>query len=141
MDSLIQFLIVEDNLFDVENIQRGFKRLKINNPVISAENGVEALEILRGEKDGINLKKPFVILLDLNMPKMNGFEFLEELRADEDLKDSTVYVLTTSEHKEDIANAYKYNIAGYLVKPIDREGLINSLSTLEAYWSICKFPT
>ena len=140
MDNLIQFLVVEDNVLDIENIERGFKRLKISNPVIRAENGIEALNLLRGKVEGINLKKPFVILLDLNMPKMNGFEFLEELRKDDVLKNASVFVLTTSEHPTDIDNAHKYNIAGYIVKPLDREELLKSLSTLEAYWSLCKYP-
>ena len=89
----VQVLLVDDDDVDAEMVVRGFKNHRIANPVTVAENGTEALKILRGNGHG-PFAKPFLILLDLNMPGMNGFEFLEQLRDDSKLRDSVVFVLT-----------------------------------------------
>ena len=140
MDKSIKVLIVDDNELDIERIRRSFSRLNITNPLLTARDGQEAIEMLRGTNGHEQLKQPYFILLDLNMPRMSGIEFLEEIRADEELKMATIVVLTTSDNRRDIETTYKYNVGGYLVKPIDRQGLLNSLVTLEAYWSLNKFP-
>src|SRR5688500_18063224 len=106
----LNILLVEDDELDVMNVERAFKKNNIVNPLHIAGNGVEALEMLRGE--GIP-KDRRLILLDLNMPRMGGIEFLKELRADPDLKATTVVVLTTSDEERDKVNAYDLNVAGY----------------------------
>ena len=134
------FLVVEDNELDVEKIMRSFKRLKLSNPIVHAMNGYEALEILRGENSEKSISVPYIILLDLNMPMMNGLEFLDELRRDKAISPAPVFVLTTSDRKEDVAAAYKYNVCGYIVKPVGMEQMLEALGTLNKYWGLSQFP-
>ncbi len=136
----VTFLIVDDNELDVEKVERGFQRLKISNPLIRANDGFEALEVLRGSDTVTKLARPYVILLDVNMPRMNGIEFLKELRADSALADSAVVVLTTSDRIEDVEAAYENQVAGYIVKPISRDDILTALSKLDAYWNLCALP-
>lgn len=140
MREQLRVLIVEDNELDVEKVERGFKRLNISSPIINAKNGFEALDILRGAKGKEKILRPFVILLDLNMPRMNGIEFLRELRKDDCLRNVLVFVLTTSDRQEDIEEAYQYNIAGYIVKPIKRTEMVAALERLHMYWNLCEHP-
>ena len=140
MNEQITFLVVEDNDLDVEKVERGFKRLKVSNPLERAKDGQEALDILRGKGGKTKLKKPYMVLLDLNMPRMNGHEFLAELRKDKELQATSVFVLTTSDREQDVKEAYEHNVAGYIVKPISREGVIDTLGKLDAFWSLCKYP-
>lgn len=96
MTSTVNLLLVEDDEVDVQGLKRAFAKSRIGNPITVARDGIEALEILRGENGQAKLAKPHLILLDLNMPRMNGLEFLEAIRADEDLKTSVVFMITTS---------------------------------------------
>src|SRR5690242_7516296 len=96
MREVVNILVVEDDEIDVEFLRRLLAKNAIKNPVYHAINGIEALEIMRGENEKDKVPKPFVVLLDINMPMMNGIEFLKELRSDDSLKDSVVFVLTTS---------------------------------------------
>ena len=106
-----------------------------------ANNGIEALTLLRGNSDENPLNPmPKIVLLDINMPKMNGIEFLKAIRADEQLKSLTVFVLTTSDAQKDINDAYNYNIAGYILKPIDFSAYANSIDILKNYLSIIEMP-
>ena len=131
----INFLVIEDNELDVEKLQRCFNQLRITNPLFVASDGVEGLEKLRSGE----VPAPFIILLDLNMPRMNGLEFLAELRADPELADAVVYILTTSDHHRDIAGAHAHNVAGYIVKPLTREELSKSMEKMNAFWQICEY--
>lgn len=133
---VVNILVVEDDKIDVEFIRRLFRKENIKNPVYHAENGIQALEIMRGENDKDKIPKPFIVLLDINMPKMNGIELLRELRKDENLKDCIVFVLTTSPRTEDKDITYKLNVAGYFLKNDIRE-LTNLLSI---YWRLNEFP-
>ncbi len=133
----VNVLLVEDDEVDVMLIQRAFKDAKVGNPFIVAGDGMEALEKLR---DSDTVPRPYLILLDINMPRMNGHEFLEEIRQDEDLKDSIVFVLTTSKADEDKFKAYQKNIAGYLVKDNVGEGFLDAVKLLDSYWRIVEFP-
>lgn len=135
------FLIVEDNELDVENITRGFRRLNIGNTITRAKDGYEGLDILRGDNGHERLPRPYIILLDLNMPRMNGFEFLEALRADEALAKSPVYILTTSDRETDIESAFAYNICGYIVKPVKIDQMFQALSTLNMFWRLTELPS
>jgi CheY-like chemotaxis protein len=136
----VHILLVDDDEVDVEAVRRGFVALRIGNAITVANDGFEALNILRGEEGYERLPRPYIILLDLNMPRMNGFEFLEELREDSDLKSSIVFVLTTSNREEDMLAAYKERIAGYFVKNNVGEGFLAVPDLLNSYWRIVEFP-
>lgn len=109
-------LLVEDDDVDIEAIRRVFAKRRVANPLHVAHDGVSALRMLHGEDSTDVVRQPCVILLDLNMPRMNGLEFLDQLRRDDDLKDSVVFVLTTSNSDRDRAASYAKYVAGYLLK-------------------------
>jgi CheY-like chemotaxis protein len=136
----ITVLLVDDDTVDVVAIRRSFWQLKIANPLIVARNGIEALDILRGDNGHEKLEAPYLILLDLNMPRMGGIEFLDELRRDPVLRRTLVFVMTTSAADEDRECAYEKNIAGYVVKPVSGEGFTAAISALESYWRAIEFP-
>jgi len=136
----VTLLIVEDDEIDVMGIKRALDSLKVANPIMVADDGIEALEILRGTNGREKLEQPFVILLDLNMPRMNGVEFLDEIRTDPELKKSIIFILTTSESDADIVQAYDYNVAGYIVKSDARASFMEAASLLNFYWTIVEMP-
>ncbi|MBV9824656.1 MAG: response regulator [Alphaproteobacteria bacterium] len=140
MPKTVNLLLVDDDEVDVQGLKRAFTRSKIGNPITVARDGIEALEILRGISGKPPLPKPHLILLDLNMPRMNGLEFLEEIRADEDLKSALVFMITTSKDDEDKARAYGHNVAGYIVKQDPANTFLQAVSLLEHYWKIVEFP-
>ena len=130
-------LLVEDDNVDVMTVKRALKDLKINNPLVSTSNGEEALEYLKNN----DTKKPCIILLDLNMPKMNGIEFLKIAKADDTLKKIPVVVLTTSSQQQDIIDSFKLSVAGYIVKSVDYAEFTEAISTLNLYWTLSKLPS
>lgn len=136
MEKQVNILLVEDDEVDVMNVRRAFKKNNISNPLFVAHNGLEALEMLRSGQ----VPFPHIIILDINMPKMNGIEFLKELRSDEKFKSASVFVMTTSNEDSDKINAYNFNVAGYILKPLSFEKFINSVSTLNSYWKLCERP-
>lgn len=136
----IHVLLVEDDEIDAEAVVRAFKRKKIANPLTIVPDGYEALRLLRGENGLPLISSPYLILLDLNLPKMNGIEFLQHLRQDEKLKHSIVFVLTTSDRDEDKWAAYKQNVAGYVVKARAGRNFNNVTNLLETYWRTVEFP-
>src|SRR5690349_16771786 len=109
-------LLVDDDEVDAEAIFRSFARHKISNPIAHAVDGIEALAFLRGDQQSNPLPRPYIILLDLNMPRMNGLEFLRAIRQDAALKSSVVFILTTSNREEDKWAAYNDQVAGYILK-------------------------
>lgn len=141
-EKIINILLVEDDEVDVMNVKRAFKKSNISNPLYVAGNGLEALEMLRSP-DGKPAPVPDdrrLILLDLNMPKMGGLEFLNELRSDPELKAIPVIVLTTSDEDRDLVEAYNLNIAGYILKPVTFTKFASVITTLNQYWTLCEFP-
>ncbi|MCY7393864.1 MAG: response regulator [Leptolyngbyaceae cyanobacterium CAN_BIN12] len=141
-DRLMNILLVEDDEMDVMNVQRAFKRNHITNPLYIARNGLEALAMLRGESQtppGLPLVRRLV-LLDLNMPRMGGLEFLQELRADDQLRSTPVVVLTTSNQDLDRIEAYNLNVAGYILKPVTFTNFAELMATLNKYWALCELP-
>jgi CheY-like chemotaxis protein len=130
-------LMVDDNDVDVMAMRRALISLKILNPIVRAQDGVEALELLR---DRDKVKRPYIILLDLDMPRMNGLEFLAALRKDPELSSSVVFVLTTSNSDEDKLQSYGFNIAGYIVKADVGHGFMNVMSLLDHYWRVVELP-
>ena len=130
---LLNLLLVEDDEVDVMNVRRAFAKSHIMNPLFVAGNGVEALEMLR---HGEVPKNRRLVLLDLNMPRMNGIEFLREVRQDPELCATPVVVLTTSNDDRDKIEAYNLNIAGYLVKPVTFGNFCEVMVALNKYWSL-----
>lgn len=131
----IDILLVEDDEVDIMNVQRTFKKLNVQHRLDVARDGKEALLHL---KNGTT--KPQVILLDINMPRMNGLEFLRELRADPELARIAVFVMSTSSNPADKSIAFQFNVAGYIVKPLSNEDFNHLLSCLLRFWEICEFP-
>ena len=139
MNTLMTILLVEDDEVDVMNVKRAFKKNHIQNPLLVAGNGLEALEILRS--NNLEVARPKIVLLDLNMPKMGGIEFLKELRKDPEIASISVFVMTTSNEDSDKVEAYNLNVAGYILKPLSMERFIEAVSTLKSYWMLCEFPS
>ena len=137
----MNILLVEDNELDIVILKRGLKKLGMENSLVCAKDGIEALQILNNQPDDQELQCPYVILLDINMPRMNGHEFLAELRASERLKHARVFVFTTSDSKKDVDLAYKNNVSGYIVKPNSSSELSNVLQSLQRFWEICENPS
>lgn len=131
---LVNILLVEDDEVDVMNVKRAFAKNNIKNPLFVAGNGVEALEMLNGDV----IPLPKIIILDINMPKMNGIEFLKILRENDKLKNISVFVMTTSNEDSDKINAYNLNVAGYILKPLSFEKFLASVATLKNYWQLCE---
>lgn len=129
-------LLVEDDQVDVMTVIRALKEIKVTNPVVNLENGEEALKFLR---DPAN-EKPCIILLDLNMPIMNGIEFLQVVKHDALLKRIPVVVLTTSEEQQDKINSFDLGVAGYMAKPVDYRQFVEVMRTIDAYWTISEVP-
>jgi len=136
-DRVLNILLVEDDEVDVMNVRRAFERNNVSNPLYVAGNGLEALEMLR---DGTVPTERRLILLDLNMPKMNGIEFLQALRADPELASAPVVVLTTSNDDQDKIDAYNLNVAGYLLKPVTFSSFCERMTTLNKYWMLVEMP-
>ena len=130
----LKILLVEDDELDIMGIRRALQKLNIVNPLIVARDGIEALDLLRGTDGREKLTGPYMILLDINMPRMNGIEFLDELRSDSDLKDAKVFILTVSNQDDDIYRAYKQKVAGYIVKSDPVESMKNALQLLNCGW-------
>lgn len=133
-------LLVEDDEVDVMAVKRAFRLLKIANPLYEARDGIEALEVLRGSGGRPPLPRPFIVLLDLNMPRMGGLEFLDELRKDPELHRSIVFVMTTSAAEEDRVRAYNHNIAGYVLKHSPGHSFVDAVLMLEHYWRVVELP-
>jgi CheY-like chemotaxis protein len=131
----ITIFLVEDNEVDVMGVQRAFKKSNFPNPIVVAGNGQEALSKLR---DGKSVPRPYLVLLDLNMPKMNGIEFLEEIRKDNELRSAIVFVLTTSNATDDRNKTSEQNVAGYIVKGKETGGFINVVNLLNQYAQVCE---
>lgn len=136
----VTILLVDDDKVDAMAVRRSFANLRIANPMIEARNGIEALARLRGESGYERVPTPCLVLLDLNMPRMGGLEFLEELRADPVLQRTVVFVMTTSAAEEDRTRAYNKNVAGYLLKHRPGQSFLESISMLESYWRVVEFP-
>jgi CheY-like chemotaxis protein len=139
-EGTVNVLLVEDNDVDVEGVQRAFERYKIRNPIIVARDGIEALDMLRGTGQVVPIQRPYMIILDLNLPRMDGIEFLQELRRDPALQDSIVFVLTTSQDDDDKLASYSLNVAGYMVKSRIGEGFLGLCEMLDCYWRVIEFP-
>jgi len=137
----VTFLLVEDDEVDIQAMQRTFVRMRLANTLLLARDGVEALELMRGSNGSTRLEPPYIVMLDLSMPRMGGIEFLEVLRADAGLTSTIVFVLTTSAEERDRVAAYKHHVAGYIVKQdIGGDGLSKAIDMLDHYWRVVELP-
>lgn len=131
MSKVLNVLLIEDDVIEVMKLNRAISSLQLKHNIIEANNGEEALDILQNKGD-----LPDIILLDLNMPKLNGIEFLNILKNDDVLKYIPTIILTTSSNQRDLLECYKIGIAGYVLKPLKYEEYITKIESVLAYWSI-----
>ncbi|MCK5741974.1 MAG: response regulator [Chlorobi bacterium] len=136
MKSRRPIMIVEDDKIDVMTIKRALKEIKVSNKIIHRENGEDALAYLTDS----NNEMPCIVLLDLNMPRMNGIEFLEKRKDIDSLKIIPVVVLTTSKEEKDRLSSFQYGIAGYMIKPVDYIQFIDVMRTIDLYWTLSELP-
>lgn len=137
VEKMLNILLVEDDQVDVMNVKRAFDRNRIANPLYVAGDGLEGLRMLRSGEVPAERR---IILLDLNMPKMNGIEFLRELRSEPALQLTPVVVLTTSNDERDKIEAYNLNVAGYLLKPVTFINFVEVMAALNKYWTLVELP-
>ncbi len=126
-------LLVEDDQMDVMNVQRELRKQNIGVPLIHARNGREALNLLRGENGETKITPPSVVLLDLNMPRMNGLELLDTLRSDPEFVGLNVFVMTTSDLDTDRLRAQQLAVSGYIIKPLNFENFGEGGSTVDGF--------
>ena len=131
--NLVSILMVEDDELDVESFKRSLKKERLINPFYSVSNGEEALKVLKGQHESIQIGKPHLVLMDINMPRMNGLECLKHIRQDPELKDTVVFVMTSSDDEKDIYNAYDLNVAGYMVKSELGANFLKTVHMLDKY--------
>jgi two-component system, chemotaxis family, response regulator Rcp1 len=137
----VNVLLVEDNPGDVRLTMEALREAKMHNRVYVAQDGVEALAFLRKEGKYAEMPRPDLILLDLNLPRKNGREVLEEIKTDEDLKCIPVVVLTSSSAEQDVLRAYKLNANCYVTKPVDLDQFLSVVKSIEDFWmSVVKLP-
>lgn len=136
-DWITNVLLVDDDAIDVMNMRRAFLRNDIKNPLFVASTAQEALELLRSDTFP---QSRVVVLLDINLPKMNGIEFLRLLRADAGLSSTFVVILTTSNDERDRVAAYSLNVAGFLLKPANSANFVELAATMNKYWSLLEMP-
>ncbi len=136
----LSILLVEDDDVDAEGVKRAFSKNQISNELFRACDGLEALDMIRGENGHTPIPKPFLMLVDINMPRMNGFDLIEVIRKDPALRRTVVFVLTTSQNADDKVRAFDHHIAGYLVKTNLRDGFKGLVAMLEKFWSAIELP-
>ena len=136
----LSVLLVEDDDGDAKAIERAFQKAKIANPIIRAVDGLEALEMLRGGNGKAKPPSPYLLLVDLNMPRMNGIQLVRALREDADLKHTIAFILTTSNREEDKLAAYDLNVAGYIVKATAGYDLLHLIALIDSYWRVVEIP-
>lgn len=130
----VSILLVEDDEVDVKAVQRAFKKHKIASTVVVAKDGIEGWAALQ------NMKRPFLILLDVNLPRMSGLELLRMIRHDENFHDTVVFVLTASAEEKHKSEAYNLNVAGFLQKSKAGTGFIRAIEMIEQYCKVNEFP-
>jgi CheY-like chemotaxis protein len=136
----LNILLVEDDDGDAKAVLRAFKREKIANPILRAIDGIDAWEMLKGENGKEKPLSPFMLLVDLNMPRMGGLELIKALREDDELRHTIAFVLTTSSRAEDKMAAYDLNVAGYIVKATAGQDFMRLVNLVECYWRIVEMP-
>lgn len=136
----LNILLVEDDDGDAKAVQRAFAKSKIANKIFRAIDGLDALDVLKGKKGKEKISSPFLLLVDLNMPRMNGIELIKALRTDPELHKAIVFILTTSKRDEDKAASYELNVTGYIVKETAGHDFLNLINLVDSYWRIVEMP-
>jgi CheY-like chemotaxis protein len=136
MRNNLPILLIEDDVVDAMTVKRALNELQITNPINTVGNGEEALGYLRNETS----ERPGLILLDLNMPKMSGVEFLKIIKNDDKLKRIPVVVLTTSKDEQDRFETFNSGVAGYMIKPVDYPQFVEIVRTIKMYWMLSETP-
>lgn len=136
MQNYKPILLVEDDDADAIITQRALNELKVANKLVHKVDGEDAIEYLRDQTN----ERPCVTLLDLNMPRMNGFEFLRIVKADKVLKRIPVVVLTTSNDDQNVVESFNLGVAGYIVKPVSYTRFVEAVKTLDMYWTLSRLP-
>ena len=136
MKSRKPILLVDDDYVDVMTVKRAFKEINLQNDIVVAENGEEALKYLNNPA----VERPAIILLDLNMPRMNGLEFLQVVKKHEQHKVIPVIVLTTSAQERDRLESFKMSVAGFITKPVIYTEFIDIMKTIDRYWTCSDMP-
>lgn len=136
MRSRKPILLVEDDLIDRMTVERALKEIRVTNTLVAVGNGEEALDHLRDT----TTEKPGIILLDLNMPKMNGIDFLRVAKQDPALKRIPVIVLTTSKDERDRVDSFNLGVAGYMLKPVDYIQFVEVVKAIDLYWTLSELP-
>lgn len=136
MNSNRHILLVDDDSVDVMTVKRALRELRVANPVQVAQNGEEAMQVLRADPQNL----PCIVLMDINMPRMNGIEALAAIKADDHLKQIPVVMLTTSRHDQDKVASFRLSVAGYMVKPVDYLQFVDLMRGLNLYWTISELP-
>ncbi|MCF2872068.1 response regulator [Octadecabacter sp. G9-8] len=138
--STVSFLLVDDDIVSIMSMKRTIKKLRLLNPVVVAGDGLEALDILRQTGDVPEIKHPFIVILDLNMPRMSGHAFMKEIRNDPALSDTIVFIMSTSDSAQDVEEAYRANVAGYILKDGKPNTFRDALELLGTYSEIVLLP-
>lgn len=136
----LNILLVEDDNLDAKTVRRAFEKSGFSNRLTRTCDGQDALDLIRGEGTYADAYDPDLVLLDLNMPRKNGVEFLRDIRADKNLRHLPVVVLTTSGEKRDRMESYNLGVAGYILKPLDFSQFVQVCSAVQAYWALCEMP-
>ena len=136
----IRILLVEDDDGDAKAVERTFLNARIANPILRVRDGVEAMEMLKGTDQQPRLEPPYLLLVDLNMPRMNGIQLVTAIREDPGLHESIIFMLTTSNRAEDKQAAYSLNVTGYILKERAGEDFLKLFSLVDTYWRIVEMP-
>lgn len=129
-------LLIEDDFVDALTVKRALKDIEVPNELIHKENGEDAFAFLKNKQNN----RPCIILLDLNMPRMNGLEFLEKVKKDDQTKSIPIVVLTTSTEQKDRLESFNYSVAGYMVKPLEYGKFLDMMRAISRYWSTSELP-
>lgn len=129
-------LLVEDDTVDAMTVKRAMREIDVSNTLVHVVNGEEALKYLHDPDN----PRPTIILLDINMPKMNGIEFLKIAKGEPEIQNIPVVVLTTSSNDRDILQTFHLSVAGYMLKPVDYEDFVETIRVIDSYWKLSRLP-
>ena len=136
----LNILLVEDDDGDAKAMERAFVKARIANPIVRVVDGVDALDLLKGTNGKVKMPSPNILIVDLNMPRMNGLQLVQAIRADEEIRQAIVFVLTTSKREEDKMAVYNLNVAGYIVKATAGQDFLRLVDLMNCYWRIVELP-
>ncbi len=137
----IRILLVEDDDVDAKAVRRAFDKARVANAIDRVSDGVEALEFLRGERFGTRPDEAVILLVDINMPRLDGHGLVQEIRKDPRLRRLVIFILTTSKSREDIEQAYAGNVSGYIVKENAGKEFVELTALLDNFWRLVELPS